>query len=163
MIARVDEIAPGAHAPEGVVLREVQERRDFDRIEALENAVWGRQPDRLAERLEAEREVDPDGLAVVVAETEAGVVCAGWARFESGTEFATLWGGSTLPAWRKRGVYRSVVARRARLASQRGCRYIEVDASPASRPILERLGFVAVVTTTPFIWSPDQAVRDAPS
>jgi hypothetical protein len=29
-----------------------------------------------------------------------------------------------------------------------------VDASSESRPILERLGFVAVTTTTPFIWSP---------
>jgi hypothetical protein len=29
-----------------------------------------------------------------------------------------------------------------------------VDASDESRPILERLGFVAVTTTTPFVWSP---------
>jgi hypothetical protein len=29
-----------------------------------------------------------------------------------------------------------------------------VDASDDSRPILERLGFVAVTTTTPYVWSP---------
>jgi hypothetical protein len=29
-----------------------------------------------------------------------------------------------------------------------------VDASDASRPILERLGFIAVTTTTPWVWSP---------
>ena len=33
-------------------------------------------------------------------------------------------------------------------------RYLETDASEDSRPILERLGFVAVTTTTPYIWSP---------
>jgi hypothetical protein len=40
------------------------------------------------------------------------------------------------------------------LAAQRGLQYLQVDASDDSRPILERLGFVAVTTTTPFIWSP---------
>jgi 3-oxoadipate enol-lactonase len=33
-------------------------------------------------------------------------------------------------------------------------RYIEVDASDDSRPILERLGFVTVTTTTPYVWPP---------
>ena len=46
------------------------------------------------------------------------------------------------------------LAHRARLAAERGCRYLEVDASDDSRPILERLGFVAVTTTTPYVWSP---------
>ena len=87
---------------------------------------------------------------------EAGdlVVCAGWVRFPRATEFATLWGGGTLPGWRGRGIYRALVAHRARLAAQRGRRYLQVDASDESRPILERLGFVPVTTTTPFIWSP---------
>jgi GNAT superfamily N-acetyltransferase len=75
-------------------------------------------------------------------------------RFPSGTEFATFWGGFTLPAWRGRGLYRALVAHRAKLATERGRRYIQVDASDASRPILERLGFVAVTTTTPYVWSP---------
>jgi len=75
-------------------------------------------------------------------------------RFEQGTEFATLWGGGTLPAWRRRGIYRATVQHRANLAAARGFHFIEVDASDDSRPILERLGFVAVTTTTPFGWSP---------
>jgi len=40
------------------------------------------------------------------------------------------------------------------LAASRGVPYLYVDASPDSRPILERLGFVAVTTTTPYVWSP---------
>ena len=46
------------------------------------------------------------------------------------------------------------------MAVDRGFRYIEVDASSDSRPILERLGFVAVTTTTPYVWSP---TSDAPA
>ena len=72
-------------------------------------------------------------------------------EFHAGTDFASLWGGGTLPAWRRRGVFRAVVAHRARLAAARGFRYLQVDALPASRPILERLGFVELATTTPFM------------
>jgi GNAT superfamily N-acetyltransferase len=75
-------------------------------------------------------------------------------RFVQGTDFATLWGGSTLPDWRGRGIYRAIVAYRANLAAQRGFRYLQVDASADSRPILERLGFITVTTTTPFVWTP---------
>jgi GNAT superfamily N-acetyltransferase len=81
-------------------------------------------------------------------------------RFPSGTEFATLWGGATLREWRGRGIYRALVAERARLAAERGCRYMEVDASDDSRPILERLGFTAVTTTTPYIWLPPAGRND---
>jgi GNAT superfamily N-acetyltransferase len=78
-------------------------------------------------------------------------------RFRRGADFATLWGGATLQAWRGRGIYRATVAHRANLAAERGFRFLEVDASSDSRPILERLGFSAVTTTTPYVWSPSRA------
>ena len=77
-------------------------------------------------------------------------ISAGRVEFHPGTDFASLWGGGTLPAWRGRGVFRSLVAHRAALAAARGFRYLQVDASPDSRPILKRLGFVELATTTPF-------------
>jgi hypothetical protein len=46
------------------------------------------------------------------------------------------------------------VAYRARLAAKRGFKYLQVDASDDSRPILERLGFTTVSSTTPYVWSP---------
>ena len=49
-----------------------------------------------------------------------------------------------------RGLYRATVAKRAELARERGYRWLYSDALPTSRPILERLGFVAITTTTPF-------------
>ena len=132
----------------------MSDRADLDRIATMEEAIWGDDRRWLADSLEAERAVDPDALTIVVAEAADTVVCAAWVRFVRGTEFATLWGGGTLPEWRGRGIYGAVVAYRASLAAQRGFRYLQVDASDDSRPILERLGFVAVTTTTPFVWSP---------
>jgi GNAT superfamily N-acetyltransferase len=154
VIAPVDAVAREPQLPDGVRLREVDERADFDRIAAMEETIWGDGRAWLADSLEAEHVVDPKAIAIIVAEAGADVVCAAWVRFASGTKFATLWGGGTLPDWRGRGIYRAVVAYRANLASARGFRYLQVDASDESRPILERLGFVAVTTTTPYIWSP---------
>lgn len=57
----------------------------------------------------------------------------------------------TLPAWRGRSVFRSLVRYRAALASAQGFRYLQVDASAQSRPILHRRGFVQLAPTTPFI------------
>jgi GNAT superfamily N-acetyltransferase len=154
LIAEVAAIAAEPELAEGVTLREVTERSDLDRIEALEEVVWSGEGNSLADMLESELELDPEALTVVAAEAGGEAVCAGWVRFEPDSSFATFWGGATLPAWRRRGVYRALVAYRAKLAARRGFRHIEVDASDNSRPILERLGFVPVTTTTPYIWSP---------
>jgi GNAT superfamily N-acetyltransferase len=154
VIAPTAEIAAPPVLPDGVTLREVTTHADLERIAAMEEAVWGEDHGWLATSLGREREADPGALTIVVAEARDEVVCAAWVRFERGTEFATLWGGATLPAWRRKGIYRATVAYRANLAAARGFRYLEVDASDDSRPILERLGFTAVTTTTPYVWSP---------
>lgn len=79
-------------------------------------------------------------------------VAGGRVDFHPGTEFASLWGGCTLPEWRGRGVFRALVTHRAALAAARGFRYLQLDGSPDSRPILRRLGFVELATTTPFTY-----------
>ena len=155
MIGDLASIDLGARAPEGVVIREITERADLRRIAALEDAVWGEEGTiGWIEHLAAEREAYPDGLSIFVAEAGKTVVSAGWIRFPENTEFGTLWGGATLRQWRGKGIYRSLVAERGRLARARALRYLETDASDDSRPILQRLGFTPVTTTTPWIWSP---------
>lgn len=154
VIARVVDIAAPPLLPEGVALREVTAPADLERIAAMEEAVWGEDHGWIPEALGQELAADPDGMSIVVAEADSTVVCAAWIRYEHGTDFATLWGGATLAAWRGRGIYKATVAYRAGLAAGRGYGLLEVDASDDSRPILERLGFVPVTTTTPFVWSP---------
>ena len=154
VIAAIADLDLTTQPPEGVTLREVHTRHDLDRIEAMEAEVWDDEDALRAESLEREYVADPERLRIVVAEAGDTVVSAGWIRFPAGTRFGTLWGGSTLAAWRGRGIYRALVAHRARLAVENGRSYLEVDASDDSRPILERLGFRPITTTTPYIWSP---------
>jgi ribosomal protein S18 acetylase RimI-like enzyme len=155
VIARVADIAGDVALPDGVALREVGERAEFDRIGEMQADVWGeRDYGWLSEMLEGERIAAPEAIAIFVAEAGEEVVSAAWVRFQRGTDFATLWGGATRKEWRGRGIYKALVRHRANLAAERGFTYLEVDASDDSRPILERLGFVAVTTTTPYVWSP---------
>jgi GNAT superfamily N-acetyltransferase len=156
VIAAVDEIAAEPQLPDGVAVREVTERADFERIAELEKQVWGEEDSWLPDMLESERTMDPESITILVAEADGTVVCAAWMRFDPGSEFATLWGGATLREWRRQGIYRAMVAYRANLARERGKRYLETDASDDSNPILQRLGFVPVTTTTPYVWTPPE-------
>jgi GNAT superfamily N-acetyltransferase len=93
----------------------------------------------------------PEVSVAVVALVDGKPVSGGRVDFEEGAEFAGLFGGVTLPEYRRRGLYRATVAKRAELARERGYRWLYSDALPTSRPILEKLGFVPITTTTPFV------------
>lgn len=161
VVASVDNLARDGSAPDGVRIREVDAPDDMRRIAAMESEVWAEDQAWLGEELIGMVAAVPRLTHVFVAEDAASadsaagpVLSAGWLTLTPGTEFAGLWGGSTLEGWRGRGIYRALVAVRARLAAAHGVRYLQVDASDDSRPILERLGFVAVTTTTPYVWTP---------
>lgn len=159
MIARVANVDRDRPPPTGVHLRSVTSEEDFARLAALLTEIWEQDMRELAEGCRATVQAFPDAVTVLAAEVGTQWVSSARAEFIEGTEFCTLWGGSTLPAWRGRGIYSSLVSRRARLAADRNFKLLEVDALPSSRPILEQLGFVAVTTTTPFLWSPRTASR----
>lgn len=154
VIGLVEELSTEPVLPEGVVLRQVSADADMRRIADLETAVWDEDMSPIGEDLIARLAAAPDDLVVMVAQAGDEVVSAAWIDFYPGTQFAGLWGGSTLRQWRGRGIYRALVAARAGLAAARGVRYLQVDASDDSLPILRRLGFHEVAKTTPYVWTP---------
>ncbi|HCT80031.1 MAG TPA: GNAT family N-acetyltransferase [Micromonosporaceae bacterium] len=158
MVEKVGEIARLDPTPApGIQLREVTEKEDFKRIAALYNDVWGFDHTMTMAGLRREQRDLPDAITIVAAQTTEGeIVSAGWVRFVPGSGFAMLWGGSTAAAWRGRGIYRALVAYRARLAERRGYDHVQVTASQESRPILDRLGMVAVTTAMPHLWTPEK-------
>lgn len=151
MVAEVEELARDVPPPAGVQLHPVTEPRGVDALVRVHDEVFGEDHAALGSELLARLARRPPTVAAVVAVVDDTTVCAGRVEFHWGTEFASLWGGGTVPAWRRRGIFSSLVAYRAALAAARGFRYLQVDASPQSRPILKRLGFVELATTTPFV------------
>ena len=148
MFAEVDDLAPGAALPDGVMLVPVTDVQGVDRLVRLHDEVFGGDHTALGREVFA-------GLGgrveAVLAVADGRVIAGGRVELNPGSDFAGLWGGGTVPDWRGRGVFRALVAHRAAIARERGYRWLQVDALPTSRPILERLGFVQLATTTPFV------------
>ena len=144
-----------APASPAIEIRRIEDPSAFGVIEAVNVAVYGdaRHAAWLAQVIREEKEADPDGIALYAAFADEKPVSVGWLRHRRGDAFGSLWGGSTLPGYRGRGAYCALVAARAEEARGRGCRWLTVDCSPMSLPILERRGFERLAVITPFIWS----------
>ena len=156
LVGRTEQMATPPVLPGGVVLRQVTADADMRRIADMESAVWGEDRNHNGDHLIREVAAAPEDFLVLVAEAGTQVVAAGWISFRPGSDFAGLWGGATLREWRRKGIYHALVAARAQLAAARGVPYLQVDASSDSAPILRRLGFQAITTTTPYVWTPPQ-------
>jgi hypothetical protein len=157
MIGRLAEVRSALRAadpPSGITIEQVTDAAGIDRLVAVHEEVFGRDESELRESLLARLASagEPTGLVLAVADGQA--VSAARVDISPGCRFAGLWGGGTLLPWRGRGIYRALVRYRAELAAQQGCQYLTVDAMDTSKPILERSGFAALATTTPYIWSP---------
>ncbi|MGW8574425.1 GNAT family N-acetyltransferase [Streptomyces niveus] len=154
MIAEAAALPDELTLPDGVRLIAVTDAAGVELMAEVHEQAFGTDRSRTRERLLAQLAAAPGDVAAAVALAGDLPVSAARMELPPGTEFAGLWGGGTVPAWRGRGLYRALVAFRTRLAAERGYRYMQVDASSQSRPILRRLGFEELSTTTPYVFTP---------
>jgi GNAT superfamily N-acetyltransferase len=117
-------------------------------VKAVHDAVFGGDHTPMIDSMRQRLHTGAVGPVLALAGDEP--VCAARVDFHVGTDFASLWGGGTLPEWRGKGIYRAMVSHRARLARARGHRYLRTDALPTSRPILEKMGFARLTMTVPY-------------
>jgi ribosomal protein S18 acetylase RimI-like enzyme len=138
-----DDSDPGAQT--GVEIRRVTDAGGAADAAAAARAAFARddgwQAARAAEYL---RRLSDPTLRLYVAYAGGRPVASARAEFPPGRAFAGIWGGGTMVEYRGRGIYRALVRTRAADARRRGYRYLRVDARETSRPILERLGFIAL-------------------
>jgi GNAT superfamily N-acetyltransferase len=154
MIGEASSLVVDLDLPDGVVVRRLEAdapevERELEELLGMQAGVFGASWGSVASALEGMAR----GEEYWVVESGGRVVSGGRLVCVEGTDFAGVWGGATVPEWRGRGLYRALVAARARSALDRGFRYVQSDCSPMSRPILERSGLLAVTTTTPYIWT----------
>ncbi|MDG5805627.1 GNAT family N-acetyltransferase [Streptomyces ossamyceticus] len=149
MVAEVADLTLDVDPPEGVRILPVTDAEGVAMVADVHEKAFGTDSSRMRNQLLAQLGGDADTVVAVVALAGDEPVSAARMELLPGTRFAGLWGGGTVENWRGRGVYRALVAHRARVAADRGYRYVQVDALARSRPILARLGFEPLTTTTP--------------
>ncbi|MGW2086148.1 GNAT family N-acetyltransferase [Streptomyces sp. NPDC001880] len=152
LVAPVEGLSTAVELPDGVRLRTVRDADDVELMATAHERAFGSDGSRLRQQVSARLAEDPDGFVGVLAMVGDEPVSSARMELHPGTGFAGLWGGGTVDAWRGKGVYRALVAFRARIAAERGYRHLQVDASDMSSPILQRLGFAALSTTTPYVY-----------
>ncbi|MFE3900215.1 GNAT family N-acetyltransferase [Streptomyces sp. NPDC059153] len=156
LVAPVAALSTAVELPEGVRLRTVSDADDVELMARAHEQAFGSDWSRLRHQVLARLTEDPDSFVGVLAMVGDEPVSSARMELYPGTGFAGLWGGGTVEAWRGKGIYRSLVAFRARIAAERGYGYLQVDASDQSSPILQRLGFLALSTTTPHVYRPSR-------
>lgn len=153
LVARVSDLATlPVEPPQGITLRVVTDESGVDLMMEAHRRAFGTDRPHIKHLMLNLLRDEPDTIEAVVAMAGDTPVSAARMEMRTGSPFAGLWGGGTIPEWRGHGIYRLLVAHRARVAAARGIRYLQVDASQDSRPILERLGFGVMGVTVPWIW-----------
>lgn len=133
-------------------VRRLTDPDQLDLVMAVQRTVWAKELNSLAGYLRDAMISTPDLLTVYLAYAGDAPAAAAWLYYDGQSPFASLWGGSTLPAYRKQGLYTALLAQRVQEARQKGARFLTIDASPMSRPIVERFGFLHLTTAYAGNW-----------
>ena len=145
-------------APENLwqpILHNVQQITDPKQlvdVQSVEEQVWDEDYSFVLNFLGYTLRNYPEQMSVYVAYINEQPVSAAWIYFSKHSQFASLWGGSTVSTFRKHGLYTALLAIRAQEAKSRGVKFLTVDASPMSRPILEKIGFEMIAYSYPCKW-----------
>lgn len=135
------------HVDEHGTVKEIVDEKGIREIMILIDTIWEESHEELGDRLWRDKQNDPDSLFLYGIYDKGQLVSAAWMYFETDSSFASLWGGSTLPDYRGKGFYTSLLSIRAAKAIEKGYRFLTVDASPMSKPILEKHGFHCLAYT----------------
>ena len=157
MVLDLEQAPPLLLAPVTHDVRRIVDPEQVAPALAVQAEVWQEDRDDLARYLSVTLCEAPDSLAMYAAYAGDRIVSSAWLFFRPPSRFASLWGGSTLAEYRKRGYYTALLATRVQEAIRRGARFLTIDASPMSRPIVEKTGFRQITTAFACHWQPPQA------
>jgi hypothetical protein len=130
--------------------------RRIDSVDGLRDViyvldkVWGGHNTWVNDRLGAHLRT-PGYLSVYVAYVDDEPASIAWTYFPRG-QFATLFAGSTISEYRRRGLYTSLLETRLNEIRDRGYRYAVVEAGSMSKPIVAKHGFQQLTTVYDYEW-----------
>jgi len=157
MVLDLAEQTAASDRTNGYDIRRITDPDDIDALVDVEERIWREDRSVLGDRLRRDLLDDPDGMSIYMIYADGEPASVGWIYFHDDTQFASLWGGSTLPRYRKRGLYTALLSIRKQEATTRGFRFLTVDASPMSEPILARHGFTVITRAWACNWPPGNA------
>lgn len=141
MVAGAAAMAVPPQLPPGANIRRLESSADISLLAEVWQAVWPNESGGWIDVLGEALDTEPERLAILVAMQDERPVASGYLVLDPRGNFGYLGGGAVTPGHRGKGLYRAIIHARAALAAAANIRTLAVEASPASRPVLERLGF----------------------
>ncbi len=135
------EPAPMSTLTDPIRIERISDPARVRDIDPVHTEVWGEGIGRRGEELARRIVEQPEFVSLYVAYHGERAVSFARVEFPARSPFASLWGGSTLKEYRGKGIYTELLRIRIEEAKRRGYKYITIDASPMSRPIVARHGF----------------------
>ena len=130
-----------------LAVSELLTAKDLDAYQTIWDDVWPDAPNsRYVDDYRALIEKHEPGIVFFAGFDGDNPVTSGYMFHAPSAPFALLCGGTTKAAWRHQHAYTRMLEARAQAALQRGAKYLAVEASAESKPILERLGFMPLST-----------------
>ncbi len=145
---------PRPPAALSIEIRRIDDATGLSDLVAVQDAAWNDDHAWYGEALARELAADPAQIDILVAYAQARAVATSLMRLHRDTQFGSLWGAATLPAFQRRGLYTALVERHVVTALAAGARLLTVDANENSRPVLERVGFRPLVGVQGYLWQP---------
>ena len=155
MVLDLHAAPPSLLAPVTADVRPITRREQIDDVIVVMEQVWGGNFGWMTQRL-GDHLAIPGYLSIHVAYVDDRPASAGWMYCYPNSQFAGLWGGSTVAAYRKQGLYTSLLAARVQEALRRGYRYVTTDASAMSKPIAVAHGFEVLTHAYACEWQGNQ-------
>jgi hypothetical protein len=150
MVLDVKSAPPYLFNPVQADIRRVTDIVGLKDVIHVLDKVWGGHNAWVNDRLGMHLEV-PGYLSGYVAYVDDQPASIAWTYFPRG-QFASLFAGSTIPKYRKQGLYTSLLATRVQEISNRGYQYAVVETGDMSRPIVAKHGFQHLTTVHDFEW-----------
>jgi GNAT superfamily N-acetyltransferase len=154
----LEAVPPEFWQPSSVQVERLSETAELEHVARIATEAFGEEFGALKAMLATEMRETPAAISIYTAHADGQPASSAWIRFYPGRQFAELYGGATIPSQRGRGLYTALVRTRAAEARERGVRFLVVDTSPMSRPILEKQGFVFLTHAQGFV----KKFEDAP-
>ena len=152
MVLDVHEASPLILQPVEADVRRLTEPGQVKIMIDLLEEVWNTDFSGLQTLLEEDLWKRPSFSSIYMAYVDDQPACAGWVQFSENSQFASLWGGTTLHKYRDRGCYTAVMASRVQEAIRRGYSLLTIDATRLSRPIAEKYGFQLLTYAHACMW-----------
>lgn len=146
MIAIRDVLAAlRASAATNIEVRTLETPASLDTYQQIWDDVWPDSPNaRYVDDYRGLVERRDPGVVFFAGFREQAPVSSGYMFHHPNDPIALLCGGATVASARGLGGYQAMLLARAHEARLRGAKYLALEASPASEPILKHLGFIAL-------------------